>query len=158
MELKELLMKEAHKKGICIDGFRDMRKKDIDELVDYYIIHPNWCMQRNFPQLDTLTESFACYEGKGVFINREFNGEELSSLQTYVFHNCKGRVNVAMDYGNAVIPMLYFANGCDMTICCEQQNIHPIHVPLYIFGDNDINAIDSRNVIFTIYKYPIIHE
>jgi hypothetical protein len=61
-----------------------------------------------------------------------------------------------MDYDNMVIPMLYFANDCHMTIKCDQDNTPAIRVPLYIFGDNRINAASNENVIFGKYEMEVL--
>lgn len=155
--LKEYLMSEAREKGICLDGFKQMRSDDRDGLIDYYVSNPDWCLERGFPDLHTLSESFADCEGKGVYVNRTLDGETFSELQVYVFHNCKGRIKVAMDYKKELIPMLYFANGCNMVIECTQDNgAFPIRVPIYEFGENNIQANDNMNIRFVRYKNDLI--
>lgn len=152
MEYKELLLKMAKAKGICVDGYKFVqRTDDKDALVKYYLGIIDWSLERNFPPLSFLSEHFSDCEHLGLYINKTFHGETFSHLQAYVFHNCHGHINVEMDYDNAIIPMLYFANNCHMTIGCEQENIRPIRVPLYIFGDNVISAHDNDNIEFIKY-------
>jgi hypothetical protein len=151
--LQETLMHEARVKGICIDGFKEMRNlQDKSRLVGYYMKTLDWSLERDFPTLAFLRENFKDQEGNGVYIDKKFHGEEFSSLQAYVFHSCSGVIKVAMDYKNAVIPMLYFANDCHMTVICEQENLRPIRVPLYVYGDNTVVATNNDNVAFIVYK------
>lgn len=132
--LKETLMEDARRRGICAEGYGLMRGYDREGLIDYYLANPDWCIERGFPSLELLRREFSDIEDKGVFVGRTFDGEVFDRLQTYIFHDCKGRILVAMDYENAVIPMLYFANGCNIRVECEQKNDPAIVVPLYIGG------------------------
>ncbi len=157
LQLKEMLLEEARRGGICADGFREMRTDSIGELVDYYVANPDWCMERGFPSLEILRSEFSDIEDKGVYVGKTFNGEVFSDKQVYIFHDCKGTIKVAMDYDNAVIPMLYFANGCDITVSCEQPNDPPIIVPIYYTEDsmNKVVAVASEGCKFT---YSIINS
>lgn len=150
--LKKTLVYEAVNSGICKDGLRAMMGMEGDGLVGYYVQMIDWCLENDFPKLETLKESFRGCEDKGVYIGREFNGETFDKLQAYIFHDCKGTINVAMDYDNAVIPMLYFANGCDVTVECVQRNAIPIRVPIYSFGENSIKAVDNNNIKYRTYR------
>lgn len=150
--LKEKLMTEARAKGICIDGYKEMRECDINALVRYYTIHPDWCMERDFPTLPVLREHFSNIEDMGVFVDKTFHSELLNEHQAYIFHNCKGTVKVGLNVDKGVIPMLYVANGCrmrfvgvgDIVPSRKQRSI----VPVSIFGDNDISARDNKYVVF----------
>ncbi len=148
IELKETLMENARRSGICEPGYELMRGYDRDGLIDYYLAHPDWCMGRGFPSLELLRHEFSDIEDKGVFIGRTFDGEVFDKLQTYTFHDCKGTIRVAMDYDNAVIPMLYFANGCKIRVECEQKNEPAINVPLYIAEDCKVVGAKTENCVF----------
>lgn len=150
IRLKEELMSGARDGGICAEGYAHMRGYDRDKLIDYYLANPDWCMERNFPSLELLRREFSDIGDKGVYVGRTFVGETLSGRQIYIFHDCKGLVHVAMDYDNAVIPMLYFANGCDITVSCEQRNDPPIRVPVYETEEwgNTVNLMSSRDCRF----------
>jgi hypothetical protein len=148
-ELREILIHDAKRKNICIDGFkRVLSSNDKHELLDYYKSIIDWSLERDFPPIDVVRRYFSDSESDDVFVDRVFHGETFSSSQIYVFHACQGTINVAMDYDNEIIPMLYFANNCHITIRCEQENLRPIRVPLYIFGDNTIVATNDDNVEF----------
>lgn len=155
-EIKECLMEDARAKGICAEGYGQMRAYDRDELIDYYLRTIDWSLECGFPSMKVLRNEFSDIEERGVFVDIQFGGETLTGKQTYVFHHCKGVVNVAMDYENAVIPMLYFANGCNMEVRCEQKNDPAIRVPLYIFGRNKVKAEDNANAAFVRYKKEVV--
>lgn len=158
-ELKQLLMDHARAKGICIDGYNVLhRASDRAAMIDYYLANPDWCMERDFPSLEILSREFSDCEDKGIFIGRTFDGQLLDRKQAYIFHNCRGTIRVAMDYDNAIIPMLYFANSCRMIIKCDQKENknHPIEVPLYSFGKNDIQAHDNPYVRYLRFKTDLI--
>lgn len=156
MDVKKFLMQEAREKGICIDGFREMRNYDRSGLLGYYLRTIDWSLERDYPSLAFARQFFPDSEEYGIYLDRTFDGDVFCGRQIYVFHNCKGHINVAMDYDNAIIPMLYFANGCNIAVGCEQQNISPIRVPLYVFGNNNVTVTESRNAIFTKFNSPII--
>lgn len=143
-------MSGARSGGICAEGYAQMRAYDRDGLIDLYVKNPDWCMERNFPSLELLRRELSDIEDKGVFVGKTFNGEVFFEKQVYIFHDCKGTIKVAMDYDNAVMPMLYFANGCNMTVSCEQENNPPIRVPLYITdeGNNNVDYIVGGNCDF----------
>lgn len=146
--MKETLMEDARRGGICADGYGLMRGYDRDGLIGYYIANPDWAMERGFPSLELLRREFSDIENKGVFVGKTFDGEVFDKLQTYIFHDCKGTIKVAMDYENAVIPMLYFANGCNIRVECEQKNDPAIAVPLYIAEDSKVVGAKTDNCNF----------
>lgn len=155
--LKEGLMGDARRLGICLDGYNEMRNcTDKEWLVWYYMANPDWCMELGFPSLVQLKENFSDCGEQGLFVGRTFHGEKMCGLQTYAFHNCKGTIEVEMDYDKAVIPMLYFANKCRMRVVCRQDNgAHPITVPIYSFGHNDISARDGKCAKYKIYNIDV---
>lgn len=152
-ELKETLMEGARQEGICAEGYGLMRGYDRDGLIDYYVANTDWCLERGFPSLKMLKREFSDIEDKGVCVGKEFNGELFDSKQTYIFHNCSGTINVAMDYGHEVVPMLYFANKCRIRVECKQSNNPPIVVPLYIVEekDNKVTGAKSDGCVFKRY-------
>lgn len=150
--LNSCLAQDARIKGICKDGYKRIIDSCRDEAIDFYLECPDWCIERGFPSLELLRREFSDIEDKGVFVGRMFDGEVFDKLQVYIFHNCKGTIKVAMDYENAVIPMLYFANGCHMEVKCEQINTPAIYVPLYTSEDSVIIARHNDNVRFRRYK------
>lgn len=157
--LKEILINTAHAKGICAEGYKQMLESaDIDAMVDYYVANPDWCLERNFPTLQMLSEKFADCEDKGVFVGKTFHGELLNDLQTYIFHNCKGTIMVGLNVDKAIIPMLYLANGCRLRIVGVGGIVPkvPSEVPIYVFGKNDYSARDNKYVEFNIYKHKLL--
>lgn len=147
--LKDKLMLGARTEGICLEGYETMRERNLDGLIDYYIQNPDWCLERNFPDLQTLTASFSNIEDKGVYVNHTFHGEVLNSLQAYIFHNCKGVVKTRLSLALKLIPMFYFANNCDITIECMED----INIPLYVFGKNRVRTEGKAK--FKTYKHKV---
>lgn len=151
-DIKELLMEEARENGICVDGYNDMRGFNVDELVDYYIKNPDWCLEREFPSLELLRTYFSNQMKKGVFVDQTFDGDELANKLVYIFHNCDGTIRTKLNLKKSIIPMFYFANDCDMHIHCDSPT--PIKIPIYIFGDNNITT--SGNAEFLIYREQVL--
>lgn len=147
-DIRQTLMNGARASGICAEGYGAMRGYDRDGLIAYYLANPDWCLERGFPSLPLLRKEFSDISGKGVFIGRTFNGEVFDRLQTYIFHDCRGTIRVAMDYDRAVIPMLYFANGCNIRVECEQPNTPAIHIPLYIADGCKVTGAKTSGCIF----------
>lgn len=151
-------MTQARAKGICADGYKEMRGGEIGELVDFYIENPDWCLERGFPDIEVLREHFSDITEKGVYVDHKFNGELLNDLQTYIFHNCKGTIKVGLNVEKAIIPMLYIANGSRLRIMGVGDVVpkKPSEVPVYSFGKNDISARDNKYVKFYAYKNKLI--
>lgn len=158
MQLKETLMEDARRGGICAEGYGLMRGYDRDGLIGYYLSNPDWSIERGFPSLKLLRREFSDIEDKGVFVGKTFDGEVFDKLQTYIFHDCKGTIKVAMDYDNAVIPMLYFANGCNIRVECEQRNDPAINVPLYIAEDCKVVGAKADNCVFKRKTIKLIEQ
>lgn len=158
IKLKETLMEDARRGGICAPGYELMRGYDRDELIGYYVANPDWSIERGFPSLKLLRREFSDIEDKGVFVGKTFDGEVFDRLQAYIFHDCKGTIKVAMDYENAVIPMLYFANGCKIRVECEQKNDPAINVPLYIAEDCKVVGAKTDNCNFKRKTIKLIEQ
>lgn len=156
-ELKRELMEAARAGGICAEGYGLMRCYDRDELIEYYLKVPDWGLKRGFPTLETLRREFSHEEHNGVYVDKTFDGEILGDRQTYVFHHCSGRAQIEMgadgQTGSPIIPMLYFANGCDMRVECLLKYSPKIKVPCYIFGnDEHLTLRGGRGAEFIRYK------
>lgn len=154
MDIKEKLMSDARAKGICINGYKDMRSMSVASLVEYYTIHMDWCLERSFPSIDLLRSHFSNCENMGIYVDKIFNGELLNERQAYILHNCRGTIRVSLNVEKALIPMMYLANGCELTIegIDEKRGIRQTIVPLYIFGENQIMCKQSGCVLFRRYE------
>ncbi len=156
-EIKDRLIAAARDKKICEPGYERMLASDIDGLVDYYVANPDWCLERNFPDMQTLTEDFSDIEDKGVFVGKTFHGELMNDLQAYIFHKCTGVIKVGLNVEKKIIPMLYLANGCRLRIVGTgdfkpRKESERSVVPVYAFGKNDVSARDNKYVRFIRYK------
>ena len=114
----------------------------------------DWALEEGYPDLDFLRKEFANQQGEGFYIDHHFEGESLTECQVYVFHHCTGTIRVGINLAKKIIPMCYFANNCNMTILgLEGERLFPDRVPLYIFGENSINAENSPTMEVRIYKH-----
>lgn len=150
---------KATQHGICNQALFDRALRMCNTkhaTINLYKRSIDWCLEVGYPDLDYLRREYADMEDVGLYIDHTFNGELLDQHQVYIFHNCKGRILTALNVDAAIIPMYYFANGCDMTIDCDQLNVFPIRVPLYIFGENNIVAADIPNAKFKLYKQELL--
>lgn len=154
-------MAQARIKDMCDPGFERLCSDSMDGLVDYYKEMPDWCMERDFPDLETLTEIFAGREDKGVFAGKVFHGELLNDSQTYIFHNCRGTIKVGLNVSKGLIPMLYLGNKCRLRIVGTgdykpKKKSDRSMVPVYTFGKNDVSAKDNAYVQFIHHKNDLI--
>jgi hypothetical protein len=157
MDLKNILLKEANRKGMCKQNLRALAKCENErDMIRLYKRTIDWALENDYPNLRILTQYFSNSERYGIYVGKTFHGEKFYRKQCYVFHNCQGVIDVGMDYERAVIPMLYFANDCHITVTSSQQNKRAIRVPLYIFGDNSVTAQSDDNVIFRRFNIDVI--
>lgn len=150
-------MRDARLNKMCGENIAALRAcTGKSEAIRLYKRTIDWALERGYPTMDVLRKEFDNDDARdlGIYIDRIFYGEILDRHQVYVFHNCKGDINTQLNYDRRIIPMLYFANGCEMTVDCKQLQPCgiPIRVPLYIFGENAITAVDSVNATFRFYN------
>lgn len=112
----------------------------------------DWALEEGYPSIDTLRRDFKNCEVDGIFVDKVFHGEQLDDLQVYVFHNCTGTIRVGLNLKKKIIPMLYFANGCDMDIKGVPGSAMQVRVPLYVFGQNRVGAEQSDDIICQTYR------
>ena len=125
------------------------------EAVALYLKTIDWALERGFPGMRVLREYFSDCEDLGVFIDKSFSGERLTALPVYVFHHCTGMVRVGLNVADKIIPMLYFADGCDMTIRPSDSLRLGTRVPLYVFGENRVSGKSDDNAIFKCYNFSV---
>lgn len=114
----------------------------------------DWALEEGYPDLDFLRKEFSDQQSQGIYIDHNFEGDILNEHQVYVFHNCKGTIRVGLNIAKKIIPMCYFANNCDMAILGieNEYGFMPDRVPLYIFGENKIDATNSNSIEVRIYQ------
>ena len=105
--------------------------------------------------METLRRDFSDCEADGIFVDKHFHGELLTSHQVYVFHNCTGTIRTGLNVERRIIPMLYFANGCNMDVKAVSDTAPKVRVPLYVFGPNRIGAEQSENIECVTYKFDV---
>lgn len=129
------------------------QSKTREELIDLYKSCVDWALENGTPSLSLLRSEYPDCQKDGLYVDTAFHGELLDGQQVYIFHNCKGTICVDLNVEKAIIPMLYFANGCEMTVKRpDSSRIGTIGVPLYIFGQNKITTENTDFVKFTIYR------
>lgn len=125
------------------------------DAVALYLKTIDWALEEGYPNLLTLRRDFSDCEELGIYIDKDFHGEILNQRQVYVFHNCTGTIRTGLNLGKRIIPMLYFANGCDMNVRGIPRSAMQVRVPLYIFGDNRISGEQSEDILCKIYSYEV---
>lgn len=154
MTWKDILIRYGKLSSMCaenIDALKDCETKS--DAVQLYKKTIDWAIERNYPTLEILRSEFANCQNDGLYIDHTFNGETLNENQVYIFHNCKGTIHTGLNADKAIIPMLYFANGCEMKIeGINALRVMPDIIPCYIFGENCILAENDINAIFRIYR------
>ena len=150
---KEYLLRQARLNSMCLDNLDALRACQTKaEAVNLYKKTIDWALERNYPPVNFIRNEFGNCEDLGIFIDKDFHGELIDEHQCYVFHNCRGTIMVEMNVSEKIIPMLYFANGCNMTVKrSHKPHTMPIKVPLYIFGSNTVIANNSDDILFRTY-------
>lgn len=145
---KKQLRREASAHGMCAE-YRDAlgRVETKHDAIVLYKRCANWALEEGYPSVEMLRHDFKDCEIDGIFVDKEFHGEVLNDQNVYVFHNCKGTIRVGLNREKRIIPMLYFANGCDMEVQGIDNFLLPVYVPLYIFGQNRVVAEQSERLI-----------
>lgn len=153
MNWKTHLKHLARKHNMCADNRAYLSACETKEdAIRLYKQTIDWALEEGYPDLDFLRKEFINQEKDGLFIDYFFDGDILNEHQVYVFHNCRGTIRVGLNLAKKIIPMCYFANNCDMTILgVDEDKDYPDRVPLYIFGDNNINATNSNSIEVRIF-------
>lgn len=125
------------------------------DAIELYKKTIDWALEEGYPTLETLRQDFSDCEEFGIYVGRRFHGEILNREQVYVFHNCTGTIRTGMNLNKRIIPMLYFANGCDMSVKGIGDRNMQIRVPLYVFGENRVVGEKSDDIICKIYEYEV---
>lgn len=151
---KSYLQQLACKHRMCADNRAYLNACETKEdAIRLYKQTIDWALEEGYPDLDFLRKEFINQEKDGLFVDYFFNGEVLNEQQVYVFHNCTGTIRVGLNLAKKIIPMCYFANNCDMTILgVEEDKDYPDRVPLYIFGENKIDAKNSNTIEVRIFR------
>lgn len=139
---KPIIIADAMKKGVCDEYAELMRRsKSVTDFVRLYRRGIDWSLENDCPSLKLLRQlSEERLDLHGIYIDQHFDGDILDDRQVYIFHHCSGTIRTGLNLQRKIIPMLYFANGCDMTVesSNEWASISPVRVPLYLFGANKV--------------------
>lgn len=151
---KKYLQEQAREHRMCVENRAYLNACETKEdAIRLYKQTIDWALEEDYPDLDFLRKEFSDQQSQGIYIDHHFEGDILNEHQVYVFHNCKGTIRVGLNLAKKIIPMCYFANNCDMTILgVEEDKDYPDRVPLYIFGENNINATNSNAIEVRIFR------
>lgn len=153
---KRQLRREASAHGMCKDNRAALDDiQDKGDAIELYKKTIDWALEENYPNFGIIQRDFSDCEEYGIFVNKEFHGEVLTDQQVYVFHHCKGVIRVGLNTEKQIIPMLYFANNCEMTLKPTGPSDVETRVPLYIFGRNLVKLEASESVVFRTYKFDV---
>lgn len=154
MTWKNSLLRYAKINSMCAENIAALKECETkSDAIQLYKKTIDWGLERSYPSLDFLRSEFADCQNDGLFIDCHFNGEILNEHQVYVFHNCKGVIKVGLNTDKVIIPMLYFANGCEMKIeGINYMQVSPDIIPCYIFGENFIEVKNDIKAKFLVYR------
>lgn len=154
---KDILIRLAKMNNICGVGEATLRRcRDKYDAVAFYKKHADWALERNFPDIDTLRREFRGFEPEGIFIDKQFRGESVSCYDMCVLHHCSGKITVDLNVDEAIIPMIYVANNCDITIERGNETDTDITVPVYTFGENILKCKNDEFTTFRVYNFELL--
>ena len=151
---KPYLQRLAREHKMCAENRAYLNAcEDKSDAIRLYKQTIDWALEEGYPDLDFLRKEFSNCQDEGIYIDHHFEGDILKEHQVYVFHHCTGHIRVGLNLAKKIIPMCYFANNCDMTILGieNEDDFIPDRVPLYIFGENNINAMNSNSIEVRIF-------
>lgn len=155
-EWKKQLRREASAHHMCEENRRALEEvTSRATAIGLYKRTIDWALEEGYPGMDTLRKYFTGCEMFGIYIDKHFDGEVLKDHQVYVFHNCTGTIKTGLNLEKQLIPMLYFANGCDMRVECAEGYGTSINIPLYIFGENKVEHCSSPEMKCKIFQHSV---
>ena len=152
-EWKKQLRREASAHHMCEENRRALEEvTSRATAIGLYKRTIDWALEEGYPGMDTLRKYFTGCEMFGIYIDKHFDGEVLKDHQVYVFHNCTGTIKTGLNLEKQLIPMLYFANGCEMSVVGNGESVR---VPLYVFGTNNILTEKGDGLEFKFYTFDV---
>ena len=153
---KRQLRREASVHHMCAENRSALEGADtMSSAIELYKKTIDWALEEGYPNLGTLRRYFSDCGEFGIYVDKEFHGEVLTQHQVYVFHNCTGTIRTGLNISQKIIPMLYFANGCDMIVRGIPGSETQARVPLYVFGENCVSGEQSDDIICKTYTYDV---
>lgn len=153
---RDILVNEAVQKGMCKENLFAL--KHCEDKISAMMLYKktiNWALEREYPPLDFLRKEFSIFDIEGLFIDRNFDGDILNDNQCYVLHHCTGTIKVGLNLSKQIIPMIYLANDCNITITGFGDAAPSVKIPVFIFGNNTVNILEDKSVDFLFYNFNI---
>lgn len=145
MNVSKQLKNTAISLGICKEH-ADKWDNDwtTEDLVNYFMTNPNWCLKRHFPSHEILKRNFnnTFVQSKGVFVDSDVTLRAVDS--SYVFLNCRSGI-ITKD-----VCRLYFGIGGVARIIVESNGY--LTVDVYDDVDLDIELRDNSSKL-VVFQY-----
>lgn len=147
-QLNNELYELACDADLCSEHRQKWGEKDKLALIQYYKENPDWCLERQYPSLEYMSEHFDNEDTReeGVFVNYKLDGDVLSD-QVYVFINCTGVAHVKFDASKAIFPMIYVSQGSNIKFIVDGS-----HTPFQLYDDSVIDVDVVNGGKCKIYK------
>ncbi len=146
------LRRQASQKGMCAENRAYLSAcEDKSDAIRLYKQTIDWALEEHYPSMETLKAEFSDCQGDGLFVSHEICGEVLTDHQAYVLHNCSGHFTVGFNKAKRLNPIIYLADGCDVTIEGKAVNSPiPITYSIISFGGNKVQTTEVDNVKYRV--------
>lgn len=152
--MERILIKElkniAIESGLCNEHQLAWDYNSLENILNYYKTNANWCMERNYPSLDYITNKFdnEILLNTDIFINKNFDTESplYCDNPIYIFHNCSGFIHISFNREKKNYPIIYVGNNSNIHITIDGCNS-----PIHVFDTSKISIdVKERSKAFVI--------
>lgn len=147
-QLSEELYELACEADLCNEHRNMWGDKDKLALMQYYKDNPDWCLERQYPDLEYMERHFnsADSRAEGIFVSQKVDGLVLDE-QVYIFINCKGYAHIKFDPNKAIYPMIYLSQGSKMKFVVDGSS-----TPFQLYDNSKIEVDVVNGGKYKIYK------
>lgn len=113
MDLSEQLKQMAIKKGLCEDHILKWNYDSVNELLQYYVANPEWCLGYKYPGKEFLLKHFTPEEreANGIYIDCDMSKVKNFNYSINVLIDCVGEIEIS-DYK---VFRFYVADKCNIS-------------------------------------------
>lgn len=153
MNISNLLLARAIEKGLCPEHQLAWDYNSVSALVDYYKVGVDWCMERNFPDYETLCRYFDSEEvrAQGVYVGQKDILLTLTDAAT-IMHGCTGTVNINR-FG---VSRLYLGPGTNIKVNVRDNAI--LFIDTYGDAEVDVDCDDPARCRIFLYGTKVPKE
>jgi len=132
--LSDNLKQMAINNGLCQDHIKSWRNYSDEELIEYYVTNPCWCIERNFPSNKFIIDNFiqSDLNKHGIFINDKLTDKDIKN-NTLIISDCVGEIGVnayrvvrAYVSGNSHIKFKIIENAI-LIVDCYNLLVYPLY-------------------------------